>query len=667
MISSLSNRCFIGVSPVWVQGPPAGVIDTPATGLDPLSVRLFSLMLCVLVISGCQVGDELNLSSTEQLAVNTTPATTVTFASTQVGSTSAPSTIIVKPAGLPSIESYDEVTAVTASCPDFIVTAPGLPAPVYRTVICDQTCPFPPCPLEFAAPPNCYTDEYVTYPFDAAFRPTIPGNTSCVVTITTNNTTTRTVTLVGMGTVPPIDIDVQPTSVAFGDVRRNTASTPATISVRNLGGSPLSIMSVTISPPAFAITSGPVGGATVAASSMQPYSITCNPTAIGGISGALTIQSNDTSTPTVTVPVSCNGIDSNLDITPSPSAIPTTRVGEPLTHTISLKNSGTASMTIQSFALTGTDLTMVAAPPAGTVLAAGASTMAQVRFGATASGDVSGMAVVTYDNAQVRSVPITGRALATSMALTPDGVVDLGPVCVSQMTDQTFTIIANDQAAFKISAISTPDAPFTLVAPALPLVVQGAGASMATFDVNVAPTEAGPVTATMTLTTDIPGATPRTIELHAEGLPAGLSGTPSLLDFGSSALEVTTLGEEISVTNCSTSPVMVMNPRIEGTDASEFAIVLPPASLTVPPSGTIKWLVVMAPRTVGVKQALFTIDLPDGSVSVEIAGEGLGELPPVDTDDAGRPSYYACSTTGSAAHAWPFALALVLVLRRRRR
>jgi len=626
-------------------------------------VRLFALLL---VIPACQVADP-ELSSTEQLAVLTTPASSFTFANTQVGSTSAPTSILVRPAGLPSVESYDTVTAVTASCPDFVVTAPNLPAPVYRTVICEEDCQFPPCPLEYAAPPNCQTDEYVTYAFDASFRPTIAGSTSCVVTITTNNITDRTVTLFGTGTVPPIDIDVQPTSIAFGDVRRNTGSTPATISVRNLGGSPLSITSVTISPATFAITSGPIGGSTVPAGGMQPYSVTCNPTAVGAIAGMVRINSNDPVTPVVNVPVSCNGIDSNLDISPSPSAIPTTRVGEPRTHTITLQNSGTASMTLQGVALTGTDLTMVSAPPAGTVLTAGGSTMAQVRFDATTSGDISGMAVVTYDGGQARSVPITARALGTSMALTPDGAVDLGPVCVDQMTAQTFTIIANDQGSFKVNAISTPEPPFALTPQLLPFTVQGAGASTGSFEVSVQPVAAGPVTSTIMLTTDIPGAPPREIELHAEGLPAGLSGTPALLDFGSSPLEVTTLGEEVSITNCSTAPVTLANARLEGTDASEFAIVLPPSSLTVPPSGTISWLVVMAPRTVGVKQALFTVDLPDGSLSVEISGEGLGELDPADTDDAGKPSYYACSSSGGAAHAWPFALAIVLVLRRRRR
>lgn len=634
-------------------------VDRLGRGLDPRSVGRFALLLCAAVFAACQ-GSEPTLSSTEQLAVLTTPASSYTFASTQVGSTSAATSITVRPGGTNSTESYDDVTAVTASCPDFIVTATGLPAAVYRTVICDTCGGGQICPQVFA--PICYTDEYVTYEFTAAFRPTVAGSTSCVVTITTNGTTQRTVTLFGSGTSPPIDIDVQPTSVAFGDVRRNTASTATTISVRNLGGSPLTVSDVSVSG-GFAITSGPTGGTTVQPGGIQPYTLTCNPTAVGGLSGSFKVTSDDPATPMIIVPVSCNGIDSNLDVTPSPSTIPTTRVGEPQVATITLRNTGAASMTIASVTLTGTDLTMVTAPPAGTVLNGGESSMAQVRFGATASGDATGTVVVTYDGGQVRSVPIAARALSTSMAMTPDGAVDLGPVCIGQSKDQEFSIIANDQGPFSITEVTTPDAPFTVGVPSLPVTVQGAGATKMTFTVTATPTTNGPSSSSMQITSDIPGADPRQIDLAVEGLPAGVSGTPALLDFGSSPVEVTTLGENVQITNCSTTPAVLMNARLEGPDAGEFAIVLPPASSTIPASGTASWLVVMATRTAGVKNATFTVDGPDGPVSVELRGEGLGELGPDPTAPEGKPSYYACSTSSSPGGAWPLVLAFAWLIR----
>ena len=125
--------------------------------------------------------------------------------------------------------------------------------------------------------------------------------------------------------------------------------------------------------------------------------------------------------------------------------------------------------------------------------------------------------------------------------------------------------------------------------------------------------------------------------------------------------------ESVQITNCASTPAVLSNARIEGPDASEFAIVLPPASSTVPATGTVTWLVVMATRATGVKHATFIVDGPDGPVSVELTGEGLGEIGPVVTDPDGKPSYYACSAGGSVTSAWPLALAFALLLRRRRR
>ncbi len=602
-----------------------------------------------------------DVSSTEQLSVLTSPATSFTFANTQVGQTSAATDIIIKPGGSGSVASYDDVTTITASCPDFVISAVGLPAPVYRTVIC-TTCALQCVP---AALPVCYTDEYVTYTFTAAFHPNVAVPSSCVVNITTNNATTRTITLYGTGTAPPIDIDVQPTSVAFGQVRRNSGSTPANIAVGNIGGATMTVSSVAVGGP-FAITVGPTGSYTVGAGAVQGYEVTCNPTTLGALSGTFVVNSDDPVTPTVSVPLSCSGIDSALDINPNPIQIPTTRVGEPRTQSITLTNSGTANMMLQSVALTGTDMQMISAPPANTALAPGASATAQVRFGATASGQVTGMIAVGYDNLS-RSGSISANALDTSMSLTPDGTVDLGPVCVGQSKDQSFTVRANAAGSFKITSLGSPAMPFSLAGPALPATVSGGGVNAVTFTVKTAPTTTGVATSSVAVGTDIPGGMARDIELSVEGLPAGVSPTPAELDFGTTMINSTTIGQNVQITNCSTGPVTLANARLEGTDAADFAIVQAPPSLSVAPTAQIAWLIVAQPHSAGAKTASFVVDGPDGPVSSALLAEGLSEGG-VDDPSAGDPgSYYTCST-GSPAASWPVTIALgALLVRRRRR
>lgn len=606
------------------------------------------------MLAACQQSPQ--LSSTNQEVVNVTPLT-YDYGSLEVGMTSAPRNFNVNP-GIG--DQYDTVTAITHSCPDFIVNAPGLPAEVYR--VCDYGGQIPAKGESSALP--CTTVEYQNYSFTASFRPNVGGATSCVVTITTNNTTNKTITLSGTGTIPPVAISVTPSSVAFGDVRRNTTSTAAQIMVRNLGGQNMTVSSVTASA-GFSITSGPTS-TTVGPNGSQPYAVVCQPTAVGNMSGSFVVQSNDPMKPSVTVPLSCKGIDSNLDISPSPLALPTTRVGEPVESNISLVNSGAAPMTIQSVTLTSDDLELVTAPGAGTVLnPSGGTATARVRFAAAAAATATGTLNITYDGGQSRTSQISAQALTTSMALTPDGDVDLGPICLGQTKMQPFSIIANADGPFRITSVTPPEAPFTLMAPALPAMVQGAGATTLMLSVTANPTAPGVATSSMTLTSDIPNAAPKVINLSAIALTEGVGGTPETLDLGSQPLDMTTIGQEVSISNCTTTAATLANARIEGLDAASFAIVQQPASTALAPNGVAKWLVVFTPRSVGPKSALFSVDHDGGTTSIMLAGEGLGS--DITGGGDGPPSYYACSTSAGGAGLFGIAFALWLATRRRRR
>lgn len=611
------------------------------------------------MLASCQVeGPALGETTSEVVAVS---PTSVSFGTLQIGQTSSAQTITIRPAIGPN---NDRINSITESCPDFFLDTPGLPAYVYR--ICEYTEPCIPgqiCPEPRVAAAPCITTEYQDYTFRAFFKPTVAATTSCAVSVQTQAGQNITITLTGTGAPPPRDIDVQPTSLAFGDVRRNTTSTARTLTVKNVGGETMTVSSVSVSA-GYELT-GPTGSYNLAGGASRAYSVTCKPTALGSLSGAITIQSNDPDEPSVTVALSCRGVDSALDISPSPASIPTTRVGEPVEYTITLRNTGTAGMTLQSVEVTGTDLTLVEGPSAGSSLASGASRTARVRFGATATGEASGTLTVGYDG-QSRQAQISARAVPTSMALTPDGAVSFGPVCVGQSKDQTFTIVANEPGGFVVQDVSMPAAPFTVSTPGLPASVQGAGASQLELTATATPTAIGVADATFTVTTDIPGGAPRDIQVSVEGLPAGISATPEELDFGSIALQSTTIGQMVSVTNCAASDVALTNARVEGADASEFAIVLEPTSGSVLSASTAAWLVVLQPRTPGPKQALFSVDHPEGTVSVMLVGEGLGDgIGPDLDDDPGRASYYTCSTAGGSA-SWPLAVALALVVRRRR-
>jgi uncharacterized protein (TIGR03382 family) len=393
--------------------------------------------------------------------------------------------------------------------------------------------------------------------------------------------------------------------------------------------------------------------------------VICHPTAIGPLQGTFTIRSNDQDEGTVQIPLSCNGIDSNLVIAPSPVQLPTTRVGEPVQATVTVQNTGNLPTQIESVTVTGQDLSMTSAPPVGQ-LDPQTSKPVTVTFAAASAESATGDLVVTYDNGMQRTVQLAAQALGTSMSVTPDGDIDFGPVCSGQTADQPFVIVGNDQGSFKVNSISTPDAPFTVTAPTLPTIVQGAGANQMMFTVSAAPTMAGHQVASMMVDTDIPGGTPHMINLAVDGLAAGVSATPEALDFGSNPIQATTIGQEVHLSNCSAAPITAMNARIEGTDAADFAIVQQPDSAMIQPAQNAAWLVVLQAHTTGPKEASFVVDYDGGTASIPLTGEGLGDMQGSDAPGSGEKSYYTCAA-GGASTAWPLALiGLALTVRRRR-
>ncbi len=615
-------------------------------------MRQSTLSLGLLVLAACQ-GAPSESETAEFLVRVSSP----TFPTELIGVASPPQTITISPPG--GSPFSDDITAISSSCGAFTVSAPGLPALVDET--CEVGCPGTP---QTICPVACIPDTYDTYSFTATFTPNIAGTITCTIYITGTQSTTLTVS--GMGMAPPIEISVSPGSVAFGDVRRNTASTPVGINVASIGGSTLSVSSVSASA-GFTITSGPTGAYNLAPGGSQPYMLECNPTATGAMSGSFVVTSDDPSNPTVTLPLSCNGIDSNLSIAPSPATIPTTRVGEPLTETIDLSNTGTASMTLESVTFTGTDMTLLSAPSAGTVLAAGGGAAnAQVSFAASTAESVTGSLVATYDGGQTRTVAVTGQALATAMSVNPDGMVDFGPVCAGQTKDQTFTVIGDADGSFVISALSTPDAPFTVMAPTLPASVAGGGANMVTFDVIASPTAVGAVQSQVTVTTDIPGGSPDTIALAVEALDAGVTPSPDSVYFGVAPVQTTTIGQQINLSNCSTTAVQTSNPRIVGPNANEFAIVSTPPQAQIAANGAATWLVVFEAQEVGNESATFMVDYDGGTASVALTGDGAGSDAGSGSGVGGEKSYYTCSA-GHPASLWPIVFAIGFVVRRRRR
>lgn len=608
---------------------------------------LFAFVACV---------SALDLSSDSQAA--TVPLQDFSFGDQQVHTSSAAHTFTISPA---SGVQNDTVTAITESCPDFSISAPGLPATVKNVCTGGSAC------TGYAA---------TTYAFTATFAPQVTGTVSCVVSVTISGTTS-TFTLTGNGIEPGIRASVSPASMLdLGQVRVGDTSAEASVLVRNFGSGPqpMTVSSVSFDAAGlaagFAIKSGTTTSHAVAANGgNDPYTVTCTPASATALTGTLTIVTDDPTTPTTAITVTCTGITSNLAFLPSSPALlqgtqaqKATRVGEPLDVPITLKNTGAASMTIHALALSGAQLTLTTQPTAGTTLAQNQTAAVVVHFAATAAVDQGtlGTLTVTYDNAQTRTINILGAALDTSMSISPDGNVDLGPVCIGKPAAQPFFILKNAPGTFLVTQVSAPDAPFTLTGmlPAgSPIKVDN---NVVTFSANVAPTAAGALHSSFAVTTDIPGATPHAIALAATALPAGVTPTPTTLDLGTISLGATSVAQTVALTNCNDTALTLTQSEIVGDNASDFMIMSAPTSATIPPGGSAVYTIVLTPMQAGSLAATLQLTYDGGVATIPLVGTGTGEIP--DTRVPKESTYYGCNSGGAGA-TWPvIAIALGVVI-----
>ena len=311
----------------------------------------------------------------------------------------------------------------------------------------------------------------------------------------------------------------------------------------------------------------------------------------------------------------------------------------------------------------GSHLTKKSAPGVPLNLGSGATTDVVVSYDAAVSQDFGelGRLQVTADGKNVEFV-INGGALITSLGLNPD-TVDFGPICAGKQASMPVAVFASAQGDVSIDAASTPASPFGFMAgQSLPAIAKGNHGNDVMFTASVAPVTAGTFDKMVTLDTDLPSARMRNIALHADALPAGVTATPAMLDFGTITENLVAPAQSVQLTNCNAADLQITGAHIEGASPGEFAIVSQDIAGTVAPAASKEVLVVMTPHSAGPKLAVLVIEHGENSF-VDLVGNGEGGVGNGDDD---RVTYYRCNAGGPVGLA-PLALVLLALRRRRRR
>ncbi|MBZ5637382.1 MAG: choice-of-anchor D domain-containing protein [Acidobacteriia bacterium] len=140
------------------------------------------------------------------------------------------------------------------------------------------------------------------------------------------------------------EANVQPSALAYGDVFVGVA-TPQNVIVANAGTDTLVVTDITPSGPQISVTPRVFN---VAPHSSQNVAVTWTPATPGAFSGSVTIQSNDSSNPSIIVPVTGNGLVAPQMVYDPTSFAQTLFTGQQANLPLTVYNTGGSSLIVNA-------------------------------------------------------------------------------------------------------------------------------------------------------------------------------------------------------------------------------------------------------------------------------------------------------------------------------
>ena len=262
-------------------------------------------------------------------------------------------------------------------------------------------------------------------------------------------------------------------------------------------------------------------------------------------------------------------------------------------RTVTVTNTGTATVAFAGFTVTGTNAGDFGVPlpngpgmcsPSGS-LAGGANCTIGVLFTPAAVGT----------RTATLNIPVTGTATAQTVALSGTGTAPLGTITISPTmltfasqtvgtTSATQTVTVSNAGGVAItftSIVTTGDFAGATTAQCPSIAVDSTNC---TFQIAFKPTAAGTRTGAITFTDNATGS-PQTVTLTGTAVngPATVTVSPTTLTFASQSISTTSPAQNVTVTNTGTGPVNFTSFSITGSGSSSFALASAEWALAVPP------------------------------------------------------------------------------------
>lgn len=379
---------------------------------------------------------------------------------------------------------------------------------------------------------------------DLVFAPSSPGTRSGEITVITDGDPRERIVIVSGTAVEP-SLVASPPRLDFGRVVVGEART-ATVTVTNEGSASVNVDGITPdleTSEEFEV--GPYNIRTLEPGEAFRFTITFRPAFPGRALGRIVIGDDEVRPERLSVEVIGEGADGELELEPRQIDFTGVLVGETRTRFFDIRNTGTATHTVESMELEDAGgayaivtSTAAATPATPFDLAPGEERRVHIRYAPDAIGLDLGAVLITSPALRSGvSVSLYGDPQAAPRArleVSPP-VVDFGGVEVG--TDSRRPVeIASGPVEVRIASaprIEPPDAPFALVNPPPAGVLVPHDSHL--FEVRFSPVSEGPVEARLVVTSDDLEAPVREVQLLGRGAleaSADVDVRPHYLDAG---------------------------------------------------------------------------------------------------------------------------------------
>src|SRR5579885_2863696 len=387
---------------------------------------------------------------------------------------------------------------------------------------------------------------------------------------------------------------LNPTSVNFGKVTIGKQSTQ-TVSISNTGNTSISITQATFSNPQFSL-SGVTLPMSMATGQTGSLTVAVTPTATGSITGTMTVQGSDGSSP-ASVNLTANAAPSGPQISLSSSSVQfgTVAVNSTVNSNVTVANNGSADLTISLISVTGADF--------------GESGLSTPK---TISSNDPNNPTVTV------SLDGTGSTTAGGQLQSNPTALSFGNVATGSSSTKQITLSNPSSVAVQISSITATGAGLSVNGISFPWTLNPS--ATVNFNVVFAPTSAGSVTGSVKVTSNANGS-PMTIAVTGTGVQSGLSVSPASFNFGS-VVDGQTKSQTFTLTNTGNTSLTISQLAVSGVGYSVTGL-NPPSNLAAGASTTFS--AVFAPTTAGSLTGSVTVTstAPNSPATVSLSGTGV--------------------------------------------